>query len=153
MKKALFGGVAVLSGVMLVYCLLGVLYSIEQPDLGLLGGVLVFGALLEELLKFGVAYVLYRLSHFPFVATFLGFGFGVGERLLYWIASGTLITLDYMTAGMHTVAGLSSAYFLSKYQITSRRRDLILALVAPISVHGAYNIILWSWYQMVLVSL
>jgi hypothetical protein len=153
MRKILFAVIALMCGWALVYGYLNVLYSFEQPDLGLLGSVLVYGALIDELLKFGLSYSLYRLSLLPRVAIFVGLGYGLGERSLYWISSGTLITLDYMTAGMHTVAGLSSAYFLNKYQITSRRRDLVRALIAPIVVHGTYNALLWIWYQCVLVGM
>lgn len=130
-----------------------ILYAVGQPDIGLWGGVMVYGAIFEELLKFVIALGIYRLCRLPAVAVMVGLGYGFGERLLYWTASGTLIPHDFAALGMHVAAGLSSAYFLSKYKITSSRRDLALALIAPILVHGAYNTALWVWYQWLLMGL
>ena len=128
------------------------LYASELPDFGLLTRVLVYGAILEELLKFGLVYALYKRSSRTLVAALVGFGYGVGERLLYWSASGMFIPHDLGALCMHTCAGLSSFYFLNKYKVTSNRRDLVFALLAPIAVHGVYNIIVWLWYWWVLLG-
>lgn len=129
--------------------MVNILYAVDQPDLGLWGGGMVYGALFEELLKFAIALGLYRLWKLPAVAVLVGLGYGFGERLLYWTASGTIIAHDFAALGMHVSAGLSSAYFLSKYKITSARRDLALAVIVAILVHGVYNTVLWVWYLLI----
>jgi len=140
---------AFIVGIVLVYALLTVEYATDLPDFGLLGSNLVYGAILEEVLKFVAVYGLYRWSQLPAAALFVGLGFGLGERLLYLTASGVFTAYDMLALGMHLCAGASSMYFLSRHKTTSLRRDLVLALVAPMTIHGFYNLMIWGWYSFV----
>lgn len=153
LKNSLFVLGALIAGYLGLQLMVYILYAVDQPDLGLWGGVMVYGAIFEEFLKFAIAFGIYRLCRLPMVAVSVGLGYGFGERLLYWTASGTIIAHDFAALGMHVAAGVSSAVFLSKYKITSSRRDLALALIAPILVHGVYNTLLWVWYQSISIGL
>ena len=153
LRNSLIAFGALVAGYVGLQVMVNILYAVNQPDLGLWGGAMVYGALFEELLKFTIVLGIYRLCRLPIVAVLVGIGYGFGERLLYWTASGIIIPHDFAALGMHIGAGLSSAYFLSKYKIMSSRRDLVLALLAPMMVHGIYNTSMWVWYQWVSLSL
>lgn len=144
---------ALVAGFLISHGLLQFLDAIELPDLGLLGNNLLYGAILEEALKFLVVYALYSWSRQPAVALLVGLSYGVSERMLYWFASGTLVLHDALALCMHAVAGFASMYFLKKHKVTTQRRDLLFALLAQMVVHGVYNLLIWLWYMMALQGL
>lgn len=144
---------AIVSGVALCYVLLELLRIVEQPDFGLLANVMIYGAVLEEVLKFTVSLALFYKFRIYTIPLFVGFGFGLAERILYWSASGTLVMQDLGAIGMHTLAGIGMAYFFKKFLNSKQPKELLYALGTAILIHVIYNILIWIWYITALQQL
>jgi len=133
----------VLGAILLYLFDLFVVY-IGLPDIDiLLVSVLTYGAVLEELLKFLVSYLIIRKFGFsPLTASFVGLGFGFSEQLIH-VAYGDKALIHTML--MHYASGLASSYYFYKARAVEYKQFVWKALLAPVVVHGIYNIGIWVW--------
>jgi hypothetical protein len=131
-------------GAILLYLLDLFIVYIGLPDINiLLLSVLTYGAGLEEVLKFLVSYLIIRRFDFsPLTASFVGLGFGFFEQLIH-VAYGDKALIHTML--MHYASGIASSYYFYKARSTQYRRFIWRALLAPVAVHGIYNIGIWIW--------
>lgn len=131
-------------GAILLYLLKTFIVYIGFPDIEiLLLRVLTYGAVLEEVLKFLVSYLMIRRFGFsPLTASFVGLGFGFSEQLIH-IAYGDKALIHTML--MHYASGLASSFYFYKSITFEYKKYLWKALLAPIGVHGLFNIGIWIW--------
>jgi|GEM_PF-2619636 hypothetical protein len=131
-------------GAILLYLLKTFVIYVGFPDIEiLLLRVLTYGAILEELLKFLVSYLIIRMFGFsPITASFVGLGFGFSEQLIH-IAYGDKALIHTML--MHYASGLASSFYFYKAKTFEYKKYVWQALIAPISVHGLFNIGIWIW--------
>lgn len=108
----------------------------------------VYGALLEELLKFGLALLLLRFGIKPLTIAFIGAGYGLGEQLGHFLFPTGYAGL--IVPWMHIIAGIVMALLLKRAVEKNRFRDYLIAFLGPLAIHGIYNwilsILLW-WYS------
>ena len=137
-------GVSFVLGVIVFYLLKILVVHISLPDIEvLLLRVLMYGAVIEEVLKFSVAYFLIRkLGFSPLTASFIGLGFGMSEQFLH-IEYGDKALIHTML--MHYVSGLASSFYFYKARTFEYKKCIWKALLAPIGVHGIFNIGIWIW--------
>lgn len=131
-------------GAILLYLLDLFIIYIGLPDINiLLLSVLTYGAGLEEVLKFIVSYLIIRKFGFsPLTASFVGLGFGFSEQLIH-VAYGDKALIHTML--MHYASGIASSYYFYKARATEYKRYVSKALLAPVAVHGIYNMGIWIW--------
>ncbi len=123
------------SGSLLVIILLW-FYSLEiHPDVPF--RVFVYGTLLEQILLFFVALLLYRFGITPLCIGLIGLGFGFTDQLSHfqydW-GSATVVTM-----WMYTVAGLSYGYFFNIADKQQKKRYFFYAFLGALLVHGGFN--------------
>jgi hypothetical protein len=144
-KRHIFQFIAsfILGAILLYLFNLFIIY-IGLPDINiLLVSVLTYGAGLEEALKFLVSYLIIRKFGFsPLTASFVGLGFGFSEQLIH-LAYGDKALIHTML--MHYASGLASSYYFYKARTFEYKRFVWKALLAPVAVHGIYNIGIWIW--------
>lgn len=108
----------------------------------LLVSVIVYGALLEEVLKVATGLVMVRGFHFkPFNIILVGLGFGLAEQMLHIIHNDPFV---YATLLMH-IASCTFAFWLL---IRCRHLSWFWIVSAAISVHATYNIVLWLYLYL-----
>lgn len=115
------------------------------PDIP--GRFFVYGALLEETIKFLLALGLIRLLGVrPLNTALVGLGFGVGEQIShFWYPYGDA---SLITPWMHVTTALAMGWFLQKAYLAekgSRQRTklIVYAFLAGLTVHALYNLALW----------
>jgi len=111
----------------------------------LLISVIIYGAFLEEILKFLVVLLLIKKYKLPVYSVILvGLTFGIGEQIIHIYNGNSILLASFF---MHLGSGVASWWYFSKKQIRN-------ALIAPVVVHGVYNIgvwlVLWFWLIFVL---
>ena len=91
----------------------------------------------------GCVYLIIRMFGFsPITASFVGLGFGFSEQLIH-IAYGDKALIHTML--MHYASGLASSFYFYKAKTFEYKKYVWQALIAPISVHGLFNIGIWIW--------
>lgn len=119
------------------------------PDIP--GQFFIFGALLEETIKFFLALGLIWLWVRPLNTALMGLGFGVGEQIShFWYPWGDA---SLITPWMHVTAALAVGWFLQKAfsrEAGNQRTKLIIyAFLAGLTVHTLYNFVLWVMLLMI----
>lgn len=109
----------------------------------------------EETFKFlAVLLVIWRSRFFDekydgiVYAVFVSLGFAMIENILYVFNSGMQTALSRAVTAVpaHALFGVAMGYHLSfaRFSLFYKRRNLILALLVPIGLHGVYDFILMS---------
>ena len=114
----------------------------------------ITGAMLEELLKFGVFIVTLKFAYKPrgggvvVIAAFVGLGFASDENLLYimtsdnWVATGIARALLSVTDHFSYGVVMGALYFYAYHCHKAGFIVYPLALILPISLHWLGNAIL-----------
>ncbi|MCA9356807.1 hypothetical protein H6784_04875 [Candidatus Nomurabacteria bacterium] len=145
MKRYLQAFTLFVSGIVLMFLHFEVLLRFEFPDVP--WRLFVYGALLEESLKFVFALITLRLGAIPLTIAFIGLGYGFGEQLThFWFPNGTA---SLITPWMHAIAGVAMAVMFDRAVRLKSKRYYAFALIIPLLIHAFYNqflaILLW-WY-------
>lgn len=143
-KNIIQFAISFIFGAILLYLFDLFIVYIGLPDINiLLVSVLTYGAVLEEVLKFGISYLIIRRFGFsPLTASFVGLGFGFSEQLIH-VAYGDKALIHTML--MHYASGLASTYYFYKTRTAEYKRFVWKALLAPVGVRAIYNIGIWLW--------
>ena len=147
MKRYLQALAMFVSGIVLVFIYFEVLLRFDMPDVPM--RLFVYGALVEESLKFVFALIVLRLGVKPLTIAFLGLGYGFGEQLTHlWFPNGVA---SLIAPWMHIVAGVAMAIMLDRAVRLKSKKYYALAWIAPLLIHALYNqflaIFLW-WYTL-----
>jgi len=116
----------------------------------------------EEVFKWSVVYfVAFRNKEFNqkldgiVYAVFASMGFAVIENIMYVMQNGmeTAILRGILSVPAHMFMGVIMGYYLSLARFNKRNRfvNIIKSIVYPIILHGIYDYILMSQFQLLLL--
>lgn len=127
-----------MAGFLLMGLWSNIVYYFALPDIP--GGFLIYGALFEEGMKFGLAVLLIRKGAKPLNMALVGIGFGIAEQLShFWYPHGSI---GLVAPWMHAVGGVAMGLFLQKAYLGDgkpKKKYLWLAFLAPLAIHALYN--------------
>jgi len=143
MKRYLQAIALYLAGFLTVFTLIAFFFVFRTPDT--FYSFFLYGAVLEELLKFAVALIALRFGVNPLTTAFIGAGFGLGEQLiLFRLYDSAVIVL--VAPWMHIVTGITMALLLKRAIEKKTFASYFIAFLGPLAIHGIYNWILSILY-------
>lgn len=128
--------ISFLSGFTTSFAYFFVLMVIDFPDIPF--RFFIYGALLEEILKYFIILILILLLKInPLNTILLGVGFGFAEGLSHFIYPQGYAGL--IAIWMHLVVGVAMTLLIVRAFKMRSKLYFILALLVPIILHGSYN--------------
>jgi len=146
MKRYLQALAMFISGIVLIFIYFEIVLRYDFPDIPM--KLFVYGAFVEESIKFLFALIALRCGVKPLTIAFLGLGYGFGEQLThFWYPTGYA---SFYTHWMHATAGVAMAILLERAVRLKTIKSYFLAYFAPLSIHAVFNWILLAllwWYS------
>lgn len=140
MKRYLQAIALYLAGFLTVFTLIAFFFVFRTPDT--FYSFFLYGAVLEELLKFAVALIALRFGVKPLTTAFIGAGFGLGEQLILFRLYDSAV-IGLIAPWMHIATGIVMAVLLKRAVERKAYQGYALAFLGPLAVHGIYNWILF----------
>lgn len=140
MKRYLQATALYLAGFLTVFCLIAFFFVFRTPDT--FYSFFLYGAVLEELLKFAVALIALIFGVKPLTTAFIGTGFGLGEQLILFRLYDSAV-IGLIAPWMHIATGIVMAVLLKRAVERKTYQSYALAFLGPLAVHGIYNWILF----------
>lgn len=148
----------------LIHLMLFIECSVSPPDNGFLSNLseaFLTAAIPEESVKFGLSLCFLRIlrvrrdSGVVLLVAAVALGFAVFENMMAALTLtgplGVLVTRS-LTTVLHACGGIVMGHFLARAQALGGRRwiPLLVALIVPILLHGAYDLAVLSFqsYEM-----
>lgn len=141
MKRYLQAIALYLAGFLTVFTLIAFFFVFRTPDT--FYSFFLYGAVLEELLKFAVALIALRFGVKPLTTAFIGAGFGLGEQLILFRLYDSAV-MGLIAPWMHIATGIVMAMLLMRAVEKKTYQSYVLAFLGPLAVHGIYNWILFT---------
>ncbi|OHA97889.1 MAG: hypothetical protein A3E32_01580 [Candidatus Zambryskibacteria bacterium RIFCSPHIGHO2_12_FULL_38_37] len=113
-----------------------VIVIVEFPDIPF--RFFIYGALVEEILKFSIILILVLLFKInPLSTIVLGVGYGFAEEIShFWYPDGDA---GLIALWMHLIVGIVMTLLIVKAFKLKSKLYFALALLVPIALHGFYN--------------
>lgn len=139
MRRYLQATALYLAGFLTVFFLIAFFFVFQTPDT--FYSFFLYGAVLEELLKFAVALIALRFGVKPLTIAFIGAGFGLGEQLILFRLYDSAV-MGLIAPWMHIATGIIMAILLMRAVEKKTFFSYFTALMLPVTIHGLYNLLL-----------
>lgn len=139
MQRYLHAFLLYLAGFLLAFFLIAFFFVFRTTDT--FYSFFLYGAVLEELLKFAVALIALRFGVKPLTIAFIGAGFGLGEQLILFRIF-EFAEMGLIAPWMHIATGVVMAVLLKRTVEKKTFFSYFSALIIPLLIHGLYNLLL-----------